>query len=86
MPGGWPLKTLSCLNELYVHYAYCDGVDRAEAACLRHFANGVSSETREALRDSARVMPFANLEFPKGNSKGKRDNGLTSMGYRLADH
>lgn len=67
--GGWPLKTLACLSELYVHYAYCDEVNKAEDACIGHFARHVSAETLAGLRDRVRVMPFANLEFPKGNAK-----------------
>ena len=67
--GGWPVKTLVSLSELYVHYAYCRDVEIAEDACIRHFADHVSDATRERLYDPMRVMPFANLEFPKGNSK-----------------
>jgi hypothetical protein len=67
--GGWPLKTLVSLSDLYVHYAYCRDVDAAEDACIRYFGNHVSDATRKRLYDSVRVMPFANLEFPKGNSK-----------------
>jgi hypothetical protein len=67
--GGWPLKTLSCLDELYVHYAYCGDVDRTEAACIARFAEQVSRQARASLRDPVRVMPFANLEFPKGSAK-----------------
>jgi hypothetical protein len=29
----------------------------------------VSAASLELLRDQARVMPYANLEFPKGSSK-----------------
>jgi hypothetical protein len=67
--GGWPLKTLTCLRDLYVHYAYCDSVEHGENACIGHFAQNVSKDTRKALHDSERVMPFANLEYPRGNSK-----------------
>ena len=67
--GGWPLKTLSCLDELFVHYAYCENVKDAEDDCIGRFADAVSGSTRELLHDAARVMPFANLEFPKGNAK-----------------
>lgn len=67
--GGWPLKTLACLGDAYVHYAYSDNVGSAERDCLQHFADQVSPSTRELLRDSVRVMPFANLEFPKGTRK-----------------
>ena len=68
--GGWPLKTLSCLSELWVHYGYCADDDDAEERALRSFAAGLSDGTRAALHDSVRVMPFANLEFPKGKAKG----------------
>lgn len=37
--GGWPLKTLACLDDLYVHYAYCDRVNKAEDDCIGHFAS-----------------------------------------------
>jgi hypothetical protein len=67
--GGWPLKTLACLDDLYVHYAYCDRVGEAEHDCIEHFANHTSERARLDLRDAVRIMPFANLEFPKGNSK-----------------
>ena len=66
--GGWPLKTLSCLADLYVHYAYCEEVKRAEDDCIGHFAEHASIKTRRGLRDPVRVMPYANLEFPKGNA------------------
>lgn len=67
--GGWPLKTLACLHEVYVHYAYCDRVNQAEKDCIGYFAKQVSAKTRARLHDPVRVMPFANLEFPKGNPK-----------------
>jgi hypothetical protein len=67
--GGWPLKTLACLSELYVHYAYCDEVDDAEKACIGRFAEHVSESSLARLHDRVRVMPFANPEFPRRNPK-----------------
>jgi hypothetical protein len=67
--GGWPLKTLTRLDDLYVHYAYCDQVDAAEKACIGRFAKHMSTTTLSTLHDPVRVMPFANLEFPKGSRK-----------------
>ena len=80
--GGWPLKILSCLPDLYVHYAYCEDVKRAENDCIGHFAEHVSEKTRARLRDPVRVMPYANLEFPKGNAKnhGIRGARAPSLG------
>ena len=72
--GGWPLKTLSCLTDLHVHYGYCGGVAKVEQRALRSFASGVSKATCAGLRDPVRVMPFANFECPKGTRK---DHGIT---------
>lgn len=58
--GGWPLKTLTCLHDLHVHYAYCDRVNTAEGDGMARFAENVSEQARASLRDQARVMPFAN--------------------------
>jgi len=67
--GGWPLKTLARIHDLYVHYGYCERVNEVEDACIAHFAQHVSKSIRAGLRDSVRVMPFANLEFPRGHPK-----------------
>jgi hypothetical protein len=72
--GGWPLKVLSCLDDLYVHYGYCEDVVAAERLAIGHFAEHVSEKTRAVLHDAARVMPFANLEFPNGVRKA---HGIT---------
>jgi hypothetical protein len=60
--GGWWLKTLRILNDLWVHYAPTPDYVDAEDEMLRTFALAVSSSSREALHDSVRVMPFANLK------------------------
>lgn len=67
--GGWPIKTLSCLPEVFVHFAYCVGEVDAEKSSLQRFRQFVSRESLDQLRDPARAMPFANLEFPRGNAK-----------------
>jgi hypothetical protein len=71
--GGWFLKTLSNIAALHLHYAYCADVLTAERAMLGSFASNVSGGSRAALYDTERVMPFANLEFPKGVRK---DHGV----------
>jgi hypothetical protein len=60
--GGWPLKTLTGLDELHTHYAYCADDRTAEEQMLDRFAEQLSDGTRNALLDSTYVMPFANLE------------------------
>jgi len=67
--GGWPLKTLDCLGDLYVHYAYCGDVAAGEQACLARFASQVTAASRSRVHDPVNVMPFANLEFPPGVRK-----------------
>lgn len=67
--GGWPLKTLSCLGELFVHYGFCSAEAAAESAALACFASQVSETARAGLHDPVNLMPFANLEFPKGTFK-----------------
>jgi hypothetical protein len=82
--GGWPLKTLTCLPNLHVHYAYCNGVSKAEGDCIRRFADHVSERARAGLRDPVRVMPFANLEFPKGNPKNHGIRGARAPKVKRA--
>lgn len=77
--GGWPLLTLSCLKDLYVHYAYCTDVDAVERAALAQFASKVSDTAKAGLHDSATLMPFANLEAPRCNRKAHRINGARGV-------
>ncbi len=72
--GGWFLKTLSNINEAFVHYAQTDTPNAAEDAMLRTFCAGVSEETLATLHDSAHPFPFANLEWPPGVRKA---HGIT---------
>jgi hypothetical protein len=66
---GWFVKTLSLVNELVIHYAYCHDANSVERAMLGMFARLVSSSSRARLFDREHVMPFANLEFPPGVRK-----------------
>lgn len=59
--GGWWLKTLSALEDLWVHYAPTPEFKTAEKRMLKEFRDAVSPESRAALHDQERVMPFANL-------------------------
>jgi hypothetical protein len=67
--GGYFLKLLSNLDQLWVHYAECSDFKAAESQMLRHFCAHVSSRSREALHDPAHPFPFANLEWPSGTRK-----------------
>ena len=72
--GGWPLKTLSVLAELWVHFAACPDPDAAEQAMLSGFIAGVSAGARAALHDPDLPIPFANLEAAKGQ---RQRHGIT---------
>jgi hypothetical protein len=72
--GGWFLKTLSVLDDLWVHYAAASDPDRAEAGMLAAFSAAVSPATAAGLHDSERLMPFANLEWPK---RRRKRHGIT---------
>lgn len=67
--GGWFLKTLSDLDDLWVHVAASADPAGAEDAMLRSFCSAVSDTSRARLRDPERPFPFANLEWPPGVRK-----------------
>jgi hypothetical protein len=67
--GGYFVKLLSNLGDLYVHYAAGDDPAAAEDAMVQAFCAGVSEETLSALLDPAHPIPFANLEWPQGVRK-----------------
>lgn len=72
--GGWWLKTLSVLDELWVHYAPTPEFQAAEKQMLRAFADAVSPASRDDLHDRERVMPFANL---RGFDDRIKQHGIT---------
>jgi hypothetical protein len=67
--GGWPLKTLACIDRLWVHYAACRTVNVAEGAMLETFIKNVSISSRTASCDPSLPLPFANLTLPDGPRK-----------------
>jgi len=75
--GGWFLKTLTILPELYVHFAAAQSPTRSEGELIGSFVDGVSAEARAALRDASRPFPFANLEWPPGTRKNHGIKGAS---------
>jgi hypothetical protein len=59
--GGWWLKTLSVLEDLWVHYAPTPDSKTTERTMLKAFADQVPAAARAGLHDPDRVAPFANL-------------------------
>ena len=67
--GGYFLKLLENLDQLFVHYTTCDDPATAENQMLAAFCASVSAGSLEAMRDPAHPFPFANLEWPPGTRK-----------------
>lgn len=67
--GGWWLKTLANLDDLFVHFAAGDEPKSAEAKMLRRFAEFVPAAVRKKLHDSERIAPFANVDVQQGLRK-----------------
>jgi len=67
--GGHWIKTLTTLNQLFVHYFPDNTPTQTEENLLRTFVSQVSEQTLENLRDKNVPIPFANLELEKGNRK-----------------
>jgi hypothetical protein len=70
--GGYFLKLLSNLDQLWVHYARCPDPELAEDRMLQRFCEHVSQESRLALLDAAHPFPFANLEWCARKAHGLR--------------
>lgn len=67
--GGWPLKVLSNLESLWVHWATSDMPELAEQKALAAFVHGISPGQRIGLVDPDHPYPYANLEGPGGRKR-----------------
>lgn len=67
--GGWWLKMVDGLEDMYVHFATCDAPEVREQDLMRAFEAQVSADTRSRLFDSERVAPFANVDVSPGLRK-----------------
>lgn len=79
--GGWWLKTLSVLDQLWVYWAATVDYATAEKAMLCAFADAVPTETRCQLLDDEADMPFANL---RGWDDRIKAHGITGATGNLA--
>jgi hypothetical protein len=81
--GGRFLKTLTVLDELWVHYAVCDSdrAEGAEEAMMGAFIGDVSASSCSSLCDPAHPFPFANLEWRRRDpATGRRRRHLKAHG------
>lgn len=67
--GGWPLKLLADLDELWVHWATSPTPKLAERKAMEAFVHNVSVATRSQLLDPDHPYPYANLEGPAGRKQ-----------------
>lgn len=72
--GGWFLKTLTILPELWVHFAATGAPKEKESEMIGAFVSSTSAQTRQRLPDPARPFPFANLEWPP---RTRKPHGIT---------
>jgi hypothetical protein len=80
--GGYFLKLVANLDQMWVHYAPCPDPDLAEDRMLGEFCSNVSDQAKSVLIDPAHPFPFANLEWPRGVRKahglrGARESRLS---------
>lgn len=67
--GGWWLKTLRDLDELYVHFAEWENTATMERGMLERFAATIDPKQRALLFDQQRIAPFANVAVRRGINK-----------------
>ncbi|MDE0717032.1 MAG: hypothetical protein OXH64_03730 [Rhodospirillaceae bacterium] len=67
--GGHWIKTLSVLDETFVHYIETPNAGDTEERLLEAFVSQVSHKSKQHLKDPDRPFPYASLEYPKGNRK-----------------
>ncbi|MET3719208.1 hypothetical protein [Arthrobacter sp. UYEF21] len=67
--GGWWLKTLAGLDDLFVHYASASDAKSVETALISAFAESVPLASVRNLHDLQHLAPFANVEVRPGVRK-----------------
>lgn len=67
--GGWPLKLLEGLDDLWVHWAANAMPELAEQTALAAFVDAVPKEIASGLYDPEHPYPYANLEGPSGRKR-----------------
>jgi len=74
--GGWFLKTLGNLDDLWVHYATTEEPVAAESSMLAQFMSEVSAQALRGHPDPELPIPFANLEVCEGSHRRRRKHGI----------
>lgn len=77
--GGWWLKTLSILPDLYVHYAVTPDFKEAEEEMMRTFARNISASSKGDWPSGEPIMPFANLRDGDWRRRNHGIKGATAL-------
>ncbi|WP_157681613.1 hypothetical protein [Mycobacterium sp. JS623] len=81
--GGWPLKCLGGLDQLWVHFALCGAVKTVERTMLRLFCEQVDERTASVMADPTAPLPFANLEyFTREGRRVRKQHGIAGASTR----
>ena len=76
--GGYFLKLLSNLDELWIHYSETDEPEFSEKQIVSNFIDNVSDSSKSLLHDPYLPLPFANLNIPNGMRKAHGLKGARS--------
>jgi hypothetical protein len=76
--GGYFLKLLSNVGQLWVHYGLCPKSDPecVESRMLYRFCKNVSDVSRQALHDPNHPFPFGNIEWHQKQHKLRKAHAL----------
>jgi len=74
--GGWFLKLLTNLDQLYVHWSESMAPSDAEDRMVAAFCANVS-DSSAPMHDPQNPLPFANLRWPRGAPKRHGISGAT---------
>ncbi len=74
--GGWPIKMLSNLGQLWVHVASCSDPEGAELAMLHAFGRALGPDQTADLVDPDVLVPYANMELTKAVRKRHGFSGV----------
>ncbi len=83
--GGWPIKMLSNLDQLWVHVASCSDPRGAELAMLQSFGEALGPDQAVDLVDPDVPVPYANLELTKAVRKRHGFTGVKGPRREDAD-
>jgi hypothetical protein len=91
--GGYWIKSLSQLEDLFVYYAVCENPRDTEFKMLMHFIEQATDKSFYELEELGKHLPFANLKVDfqkknmvlKGNTQKTKKEKLTIYYYGIKE-